>query len=97
VKRAESNAPVAVASRILREAVEAERQACIRDACGYCAGHYPQYDRRAIGPNAASNWVHPEKDVRLGPVRRLGRDEKLCAASSIHNRALFLSRVENQG
>jgi hypothetical protein len=84
---------LAFAARVRDE----ERERCVRDACGYCAGHYPQYERRAIGPNAASNWTHAMNDEHKGNVRRARFEVALCKASSIFNRAEFERRAAIRG
>ena len=68
--------------RALKDAAE--------DACSYCAGHCPQYDRKVEGPNTAGNYTHkmrePSYDVALNGPRR---DVVLCQSSSIHARIRF--------
>lgn len=72
-------------NRVLRQIavlLQKERDLCKRDVCGYCAGHFPQYEPWTDGPNSAGNYTHKSLD---------GTRLSLCVASSIFARERWIN------
>jgi hypothetical protein len=71
--------------RVFADEIRRERAACVRDACGYCAGRLPKFARRPVGPNSAANWTHsPTPSAALSGYR-----VAICEASNILSRHRF--------